>query len=76
MSDEKKPDPYYMARGKELVDILYDKRYLADDLSRATIEGLEGFIAHLFQFHADSAVRISELSWNRKERQKREAKDG
>jgi hypothetical protein len=47
---------------------LFDKRYLADSLSRETIEGLEEFIGHLFQFHAESAVRVSELSWNRKER--------
>jgi len=66
--DEKKPEPYYRERGKELVNILFDKRYLADDLSRETIEGLEDFIGHLFQFHAESAARVAELSWNRKER--------
>lgn len=52
MSD-KKPDAYYLARGKELVDILYNKRYLDDALTRETIEGLEEFIAHLFQGHAE-----------------------
>ncbi len=54
--------PYYRVRAKELTNVLYDKRFLADDLSRESIEGLEEYLAFLIQSYCDSAARGALLS--------------
>lgn len=61
MSDEKKPDPYYQKQANDLVNLLYDKRFLADDVARESMDKLEGFIAFILQSTAESAVRAHDL---------------
>ena len=61
MTEEKKTEPYYKARAKETVDMLYDKGFLSDDLARESIDWLEDYVEFLLQSLCESAVRASEL---------------
>lgn len=58
----KEPDGYYLARAKELVNAMYDKRLLSDDLSRECIDGLEAFLGSIIENLCDSAVLVDRLS--------------
>ncbi len=60
MNDE--VDPYYMARGKEVVDMLYDKKYLDNEIARDSMAELDEFIGFVFQMYADSAVKADRLT--------------
>ena len=62
MSDKGKVDAFYQHRAKETVDMLFDKRFLNDDLDRETVNRLEDFLGWLFQSQAESAVRTAELN--------------
>jgi hypothetical protein len=62
MDDDKKVDPFYRHRAKEIVDTLFDKRLLNDNLDRDTIGRLEDFLGFLFQSLCESAVKSAELS--------------
>jgi len=62
VSDQKEVQPFYRQRAKETVDMLFDKRFLNDDLDRETTSRLEDFLGWLFQSQCESAVRVAELS--------------
>jgi len=61
MGEEKKIEPYYKARAKETVDMLYDKGFLSDDLAREAIDWLENYVGFLFQALCETSVRTSQL---------------
>lgn len=54
-------DPFYLARAKDVTNMLFDKRFLADDLSRESVDKLESFLGYCFQSQAESAVKCAEL---------------
>lgn len=58
---EKEADPYYKRLARDLTNVLHDKRFLADDLDRESVDRLDAYIAFLFQSHCEIAVRSSEL---------------
>lgn len=62
MSDKKPIAPFYAHRAKEVVDMLFDKRFLNDDLDRETVSKLQDFIGFMFESMCESAVRSAELS--------------
>jgi len=61
MGEEKEVEPYYKARAKETVDMLYDKGFLSDDLARESIDWLENYVGFLFQALCETSIRASEL---------------
>lgn len=59
--EDKTIEPFYQKRAKEVVDAFYDKRFLADDLSRSDLQSVENVLAHYFQSLCESAVTMAEL---------------
>lgn len=64
---EKETDPYYLAKARELANIMYDKRLIADDCSRETVQKFEEFIGFYIESMCSSAVMVDRL--NKKVRQ-------
>jgi hypothetical protein len=62
MSEQKEVQPFYRQRAKEVTDMLFDKRFLNDDLDRETTNRLEDFLGWLFQSQCEFAVRSAELA--------------
>ena len=61
MKEEDKIEPYYQREGKEFVDFLFDKGFIAQDCSREAMRVLEDYTAWLFQHRVDSAIRAHDL---------------
>jgi hypothetical protein len=59
---EEKIDGYYRRAAKETVDLLFDKRFLNDQLSRDAVVWLEDYVAFLFDSYCKSAVKAAQLS--------------
>jgi len=55
-------DRYYKRQAKDLVDLLFDKRFLADDLSREATEWLEDYIGFLLQSYCQTAAKAATLT--------------
>lgn len=62
MSESKPINSFYAHRAKEVVDMLFDKRFLNDDLDRDTVNRLQDFLGYCFQSQAESAVKCAELA--------------
>jgi len=62
VSDERPVQPFYQHRAKEIVDMLFNKRFLNDDLDRETVSRLEDFFGFTFQLQCESAVKSAQLS--------------
>lgn len=54
-------EPYYHKQAQEFVDLLVDKGFIRDDVSREETRVLEDYIGWVFQSRAESAVRTAEL---------------
>jgi hypothetical protein len=54
-------EPYYKKRGQELIDLLVDKGFIRDDVSREETRVLEDYIGFLFQSTARSAEQTALL---------------
>lgn len=54
-------EPFYQARAKDVTNMLFDKRFLRDDLDRESLNRLEDFLGYCFQSQAESAVKCAEL---------------
>ena len=52
----------YLKEARELIDLLHDKRFLADDCSRESMRWLEDFIGFLFQSRVDMAIKCHDLT--------------
>jgi len=61
MSEDNKIEEYYMKQAKELTSLLFDRRFLNDDLSRESIDWLEDYLGFVFQSQVNSAVKASQL---------------
>jgi len=60
MMDEK-IDGYYQMRAKEIVDMLFDKGYFREDVSRDDMNDVENFLAWSFQMQCEFAKKIALL---------------
>ena len=54
-------EDYYKKQAKELTDLLFDKRFLNDELSREAINWLDDYIGFILQTQVNSAVKASQL---------------
>lgn len=61
MKDEK-IEQFYQIRAKEIIDLLFDKNYFREDVSRDDMQGIEDFLAWSFKTQCESAVKCAELS--------------
>lgn len=58
----------YKREAKDLVDLLFDKRFLNDDLSRESINWLEDYMAFLFQSKSQMSAKTALLLASMRER--------
>jgi hypothetical protein len=61
-------EAYYKREAKELTDMLFDKGFLADDLSRRSIDWLEDYLGFVLQVKCESAARAAELTKDARDR--------
>ncbi len=61
MSENKKSQPYYQLRAKEIVDVLFDKNYFKEDVNRDDMQGVEDFIAYTLQSQSEMSVKCALL---------------
>lgn len=61
MSELIEVDVYYKRQAKDIVNMLFDKRFLNDELSRESIDWLEDYIGFVMQSQAQSAVKCAAL---------------
>jgi len=54
-------DGYYQRQGKELVEMLFDKRFLNDDLSKESMDWLEDYLGFILQSQANSSAKVTKL---------------
>lgn len=59
--EEKKIEPRYARDAKDLVNLMFDKGFIAADCNRESMDVLENFIGYLFQANVESAMRGHEL---------------
>ena len=57
-----KVDKYYKREAKELITLLFDKRFLNDDLSKDSIDWLEDYMGFLFQSKCEMAAKCAVLT--------------
>lgn len=62
MKTDKVIEPYYQREGKEFVDFLFDKGFLAKDCSREAMRVLEDYCAYVFQSRVELAIRAHDLT--------------
>ena len=55
-------DEYYKRRADEMVKLLFDRRFLNDDLSLESIEWLKDYLGFVIQSFSDSAARTAVLT--------------
>lgn len=55
-------EEFYQRKAKDLVNLLFDKRFLSDDLSRESIDWLEDYLGFVFQSEANMAAKCAVLS--------------
>ena len=63
-----KVDEYYLRKGRDHVAMLFDKRFLNDELSREAITWLEEYMGFVFEQEAQSAAKIAVLTAKVRER--------
>ena len=56
-----KIDKSSMMKAKELTNVLFDKGFLADDLTRESIDWLEDYIGYILYSNAESAAKCALL---------------
>ena len=54
-------DEYYKRQAKDLVNLLFDKRFLSDNLSRESIDWLEDYLGFVIQSQANAAAKCAVL---------------
>lgn len=58
---EDKIEGFYQVRAKEIVDMLFDKGYFREDVSRDGMKDVEDFIAWDLQFQCEQAKKMARL---------------
>ena len=51
----------YKKEAEQLINLLFDKRFLNDDLSKESIDWLEDFIGYLFESRISLAIKCHDL---------------
>lgn len=54
-------DPAYQNRAKDFVNLLFDKRFLADDLTRESTQWLEDYVALIMSQIGESSAKCALL---------------
>lgn len=62
MNNDEKTEPFYQNRAKEFIDMLFDKGYFREDVSRDGMQQVENFLGWYFQSQCQSAVKCAFLS--------------
>lgn len=60
--DKDKVDGYYQRQAKDVVNMMYDKGFIAEDVSRESMQSLEDLLGYLIQTQAETAVRCAEVA--------------
>lgn len=70
-------EPYYKRQAKDLTNVMFDKGFLDENLTRESIQRLENYIGFIFQLQCKSAAKVATLMAKHKERvaQKRRNKE-
>ena len=63
-----KVEPFYQAKAKDFVDVLFDKGYFREDVSRDGMNDIEDLLGWLFQTYCQSAVKCTLIMKKIKER--------
>jgi len=58
---EDKIEGFYQVRAKEIVDMLFDKGYFREDVSRDGMKDVEDFITWDLQFQCEQAKKMARL---------------
>ena len=58
---DEKVEPFYQIRAKEIIDMLFDKGYFREDVSRNGMDEVENFLAWTLKVQCDMAVRCALL---------------
>lgn len=58
---EEKIEGFYQIRAKEMIDMLFDKGFFREDISRDGMNTIEDFLAWSFQSQCKSAVTCAQL---------------
>lgn len=61
MSDLEPIEPHYAKRAQEFIDLLVDKGFMRDDVSREETRVLEEYVGFLFQSNAKMIERTADL---------------
>ena len=61
MNDEKQIDKYYERLARETMDMLYDKGFIAEGVSREDMRCVEEYIAYVISSQCQTAIRIERL---------------
>ena len=65
----------YQYKAKYMVNMLFDKGYLADNLARTAIDLLEEHIAYVLERECNMAVKINELNIQSRDLKARKVKN-
>lgn len=55
-------DKYYKREAKELIEFLFDRRFLNDNLSKTAIDVLEDYVGFLFQSRCEMSAKAAVLT--------------
>jgi hypothetical protein len=55
-------EEYYKREAKDLVDMLFDKRFLNDELSRESINWLEDYLGFILQTKCEMSAKCALLT--------------
>ena len=55
-------DGFYQKQAKELVNLLFDKKFLNEDLTRESIEWLETYLGFVLASHCAMAAKTAVLT--------------
>lgn len=55
-------EPFYLRRGEEFIDRLFELGYFREDVTRKELRQLDDTLGWLFQTQCNSAVRMAEIN--------------
>ena len=59
---EEKVEGFYQIKAKEIVDVLFDKGYFREDVSRDGMNNIEDFLAWILQTQCKMSVKCALLT--------------
>ncbi len=62
MSDKKlEVEPFYLRQGKDIVNVMFAKHYLDNDLLRDSMGDMDEYIGYVIQCSVETAIRADRL---------------